>query len=61
MNEPDPTVKVVSVCAATLLLCVGAGVWSCNETERIRSAGPIVETCIKHPATRPPFANGSGL
>lgn len=51
----DDGVKIAAIVAGALLLIVGGGFASCNYQAAIDSRAPVVETCIKHPATRPPF------
>lgn len=51
----DEGTKIAAIVAVTLLLITGAAFASCNYQAAIDSRAPVVETCIKHPATRPPF------
>lgn len=55
MSEEFKMLLVVVVGFVVLVGLVGSCV---NENERIEQKAPIVETCVKHPATVSPFKSG---
>jgi len=52
-------VKITAIVAATVLLIIGGALGSCNYQAKLDAAAPVVESCIQHPATRPPFRGGA--
>lgn len=49
------SVKITAIVTAALLLVIGGGLATCNNAIQVDAAAPVVESCIKHPSTRPPF------
>jgi len=50
-------VKIVLIVSFTILVLAGGLCASCVYEARLDAAAPVVESCIKHPATRPPFGH----
>lgn len=48
-------VKIALIVSMTVLLITGGLCASCVYQAKLDAAAPVVESCIKHPATRPPF------
>jgi hypothetical protein len=47
--------KCVLIVTVGAVLLIGAGIASCNYQAKLDAQAPVVESCIKHPATRAPF------
>lgn len=51
----EPEVKIVAIVAGAALLLMAGGLGTCNYQAKLDASAPVVETCIKHPVTKPPF------
>lgn len=49
------SVKITLIVTTGLLLLLGGAFASCNHSMSIDAAAPVVESCVKHPATVNPF------
>lgn len=46
-------VKITAIIVGGLLILAAGALGSCNYHAELDAKAPIVETCIKHPATQP--------
>lgn len=49
--------QIALMVGVVVLLLFGGLFATCNYQARLDAAAPVVESCIKHPATRSPFGN----
>lgn len=57
MRDGDE-VKIAAIVMGGLLLIAGGLMGSCNYQARLDANAPVVESCVRHPATRLPFRTG---
>jgi len=50
-------VKYAVIIASLVLVLCALGFASCNYQAKLDAQAPVVETCIKHPATRSPLGS----
>lgn len=51
-------IKLTLIVVGGMVLVFGALMGSCSYQHKLDAQAPVVETCIKHPATRSPLAGG---